>query len=94
VGKHKTDEGWVGPLYNTTDPVAASQLQTLLEDRGIPAMMQTRAWGNLPAASIRMLQPTVYQVLISSADLETHRAEVEAAVAQVREELGQGSEVD
>ena len=92
MSKHEADGGWVGPVYSTVDPAAALMLQELLQERGVPAMMQTRAWGNLAAAEIRMLQPTVYQVLISSTKLEAHGGLVEEALAEVRRELGEGSE--
>jgi hypothetical protein len=85
VGKHQADEGWVGPLYSTTDPSCAARLQALL---------QTRQWSNLDAQPVGGFQPTVYQVLVSSAAVEAHRAAVAAALEEVRRELGEGSEVD
>jgi hypothetical protein len=92
MSPHHSDEGWVGPLYSSIDPAAAAMLQELLEERGVPATTQMRAWGNLPAPLIGRLQPTVYQVLISSTELEAHRGLVDEALAEVRRELGEDSE--
>ena len=89
-----TDPDWVAPIYRTTDPVGATLLQEFLEDRSVPALLETRAWGNLPVAAVGLLQPTLYQVLLSAGDLEAHRGSVEEALAEVRKELGTGSEVN
>jgi hypothetical protein len=95
VSKHKTDEGWVGPPYSTTDPACAARLQMLLEDRGVPALMQMRQWNTiLPWQIGGFFRPTVYQVLVAPEDLEAHRSEVGAALAEVRRELGEGNEMD
>ena len=94
MSKDEQDEGWVGPLYSSSDPSCATRLQVLLEDRGIPAMVQTRQWGTMPAVGLLVEAiPIVYQVLVSSADVQAHRAEVREALEEVRRELGVGSEL-
>ncbi|HEY3397297.1 MAG TPA: hypothetical protein VGM19_06495 [Armatimonadota bacterium] len=93
MSKRQEDQGWVGPFYTTTDPVAASRLQGLLEDRGVPAILQTRHRGNTGTVYLDLGRPMMYQVLISSKDGDAHQEQVAAALAEVRQELGQENEV-
>jgi hypothetical protein len=95
VSKHPADEGGAAHLYLTYDPACATLLEALLAGQGIPALLLSRYWLLILKGGMgSILHPIVYQILVSSVDLETRRTEVAAALEEVRGELGEGSEMD
>ena len=82
MGDDMPDHSGRVKVYGTDDPVAASQLTAMLLDLGIEAMELSRPDVYFGAGGLWF--PEAYQVLVPQQQAEARRADIEAAIADLK----------